>query len=111
MAGDGHKMNMIVRQAPTQDAQIVPLRMLAQDLGIAMAVFVREEYGLPVVTALRDVLRRVGNDETGLRGIVNLVASRDLREKSSVPFCPFAPFCPFCPGMSQFLFSETAKQY
>ncbi len=62
MAGDGNKVNVIAHQAPPQDAQIVPLGMLAQDFQISPAVFVREEYDLPVITALRDVMRRVGND-------------------------------------------------
>ena len=65
MAGDGNKMNVIAHQAPSQDAQIVSLRMFPQDFEISPAVFVREEYDLPVVTALREVMRRAGNDETG----------------------------------------------
>jgi hypothetical protein len=39
--------------------------MFAQDFEIAMAIFVRQEYGLPVVTALCDVMRSLGNDEAG----------------------------------------------
>ncbi len=41
MAGDGNKVNVIAHQAPPQDAQIVPLGMLAQDFQISPAVFVR----------------------------------------------------------------------
>ena len=44
MAGDGNKMNVIAHQAPSQDAQIVPLGMFAQDFEMSPAVFAREEY-------------------------------------------------------------------
>ena len=65
MAGDANKVNVIVHQAPSQDPQIVPLRMFAQDFEVAMAVLIGEEYDLPVVPALRDVMRSIGSDETG----------------------------------------------
>jgi hypothetical protein len=44
MAGDGNEMDVIAHQAPSQDAQSVPLGMFAQDFEIALAVFVGEEY-------------------------------------------------------------------
>jgi hypothetical protein len=65
MAGHGNKVNVIAHQAPTQDTQSVPFRMFAQDFKISSAVFVREKYILPVVAALRDVVRHVGDNETG----------------------------------------------
>jgi hypothetical protein len=73
VAGNGNQMNVIAHQAPSEAAQIVPLGMLAKDLQIALAVFVGEECDLPVVAALRDVMRRIGNDKAGLRAIVTLV--------------------------------------
>jgi hypothetical protein len=93
MAGDGNQMNVIAHQAPSQDAQVVPLGMLAQDFQISPAVFVREECDLPVVTPLRDLMWRVGNDEAGPAWHCQCSGGEraEISEKSRLsPFAPFA---------------------
>ena len=56
-SGNHNKMNVIGHQAPSENAYITAAGMLAKDLKIADTILVGEEYVLPVIAALGDVMR------------------------------------------------------
>src|SRR5579862_8374528 len=56
-AWDRDKMNVIAHQAPSEDADVVATRVFAKHLEVADSVLFGEENVLPMVTALRNVMR------------------------------------------------------
>lgn len=54
---DRDEMNVIAHQAPSEDAGVLAARVSAKHLEVADSVLIGEENVLPIVAALRDVMR------------------------------------------------------
>jgi hypothetical protein len=56
-SGNRYQVDMIGHQAPSQDSQVITTRVVTKHLDVVDSVFFRKENGLPIVAALRNVMR------------------------------------------------------
>jgi hypothetical protein len=89
---NGDDVDMVCHQAPSENAELVTLRLNMQKLKIERTILVGKEHILPVVTALGNVVWRSGKNESrSPRHVLQWeVTTPVLKENASVPFCPFA---------------------
>jgi hypothetical protein len=57
-------MNMVAHQAPSQNPQLMPVSVFAQNFNVALAAFIGHKNALAIVPALRNVVRNLRDDET-----------------------------------------------
>ena len=63
-SGNHDKMYVIGHQTPSEDAEIMAPGVLAKYLDIADTVLIGEEYVLPIIASLRDVMRDTREHES-----------------------------------------------
>jgi hypothetical protein len=61
---DRDEMDVIAHQAPSEDADVMAARVFAKHLEVADSVLFGEENVLPIVAALRNVMRNARDHET-----------------------------------------------
>lgn len=61
---DGHEMNMVRHQAVADRANSGPAELPSESAQVEVAIVVVQEYQLPVVSTLRNVMRHSGNNDS-----------------------------------------------
>jgi hypothetical protein len=64
-AGNDHQVNVVAHQAIRQNLQTMLVGIVLQEFQITPPVIIGEEYVLPPITALRNMMRNTGQYRSG----------------------------------------------